>query len=136
MFCARSRYNSPFAVVAHLATVPREAKLLEAVVQQVVLTRAAGVAEKATMFDTSAACALIQKARNEGLAGGRHEGLAAGLRPLVRQFERRLGRPLSDAERGALAARLDVVGPERPGDVVLDLDSPALAVWLASPTAT
>ena len=84
------------------------------------------------MFDTSAARALIQKVRNEGRTDGRHEGL----RPLVRQFERRLGRPLSDAERGALASRLDVVGPDRLGDVVLDLDSAALAAWLASPTAT
>ena len=108
------------------------------------------------MVDTSEARAFIERVRNEGLAEGRSEGLAkglergleaglergleagleAGLRPLVRQFERRLGRALSEAERGALASRLDVVGPERLGDVVLDLDSAALAAWLASPTAT
>ena len=88
------------------------------------------------MVDTSEARAFIEKVRNEGLADGRHEGLAAGLRLLVRQFERRLGRSLSDAERGVLSSRLDVVGPDRLGDVVLDLDSAALAAWLASPTAT
>jgi hypothetical protein len=117
---------------AHLATVPRGAKLLEAVVRDMVLAQAAGGAEEATMVDTSEARALIQKVRNEGRTDGRHEGL----RPLVRQFERRLGRPLSDAECGVLASRLDVVGPDRLGDVVLDLDSAALAAWLASPTAT
>lgn len=120
----------------HLATVPRGAKLFEVVVRDMVLARAAGSEEEATMVDTSEARAWIQKVRNEGrneaLAEGRHEGL----RPLVRQFERRLGRPLSDAERAALSTRLDVVGPERLGDVVLDLDSAALAAWLASPTAT
>jgi flagellar biosynthesis/type III secretory pathway protein FliH len=113
-----------------------------------VLAQAADNAEEATMVDTSEARAVIERVRNEGLAEGRSEGLAkglergleagleAGLRPLVRQFERRLGRVLSEAERGALASRLDVVGPERLGDVVLDLDSAALAAWLASPTAT
>lgn len=80
----------------------------------------------------SEARAFIERVRNEGLA----KGLNEGLRPLVRLFERRLGRALSEAERGVLASRLDVVGPERLGDVVLDLDSAALAAWLASPTAT
>jgi hypothetical protein len=117
---------------ARLETVPRGAKLFEVVVRDMVLAQAAGGAEEATMVDTSEARALIQKVRNEGL----ERGLAAGLRPLVRLFERRLGRSLSDAERGALASRLDVVGPDRLGDVVLDLDSAALAAWLASPTAT
>ena len=121
---------------ARLETVPRGAKLLEAVVRDMVLAQAAGGPEEATMVDTSEARALIQRVRNEGLEAGLERGLAAGLRPLVRQFERRLGRPLSDAERGALASRLDVVGPDRLGDVVLDLDSAALAAWLASPTAT
>jgi flagellar biosynthesis/type III secretory pathway protein FliH len=109
-----------------------------------VLARAAGDGEEATMVDTSEARAFIERVRNEGrneglergLEAGLERGLAEGLRPLVRLFERRLGRVLTDAERGALASRLDVVGPERLGDVVLDLDSAALAAWLASPTAT
>jgi hypothetical protein len=84
----------------------------------------------------SAARALLPKVRHEGLLDGRHAGLAEGLQPRVRRFARRLGRLLSDAERGTLASRLDVVGPARLGDVVLDLDRAALAAWLASPTAT
>jgi hypothetical protein len=133
---------------ARLATVPRGAKLFEVVVRDTVLAQAAGSAEEATMVDTSEARAFIERVRNEGrseglakglergLEAGLERGLAEGLRPLVRLFERRLGRAVTDAERGALASRLDVVGPERLGDVVLDLDSAALAAWLASPTAT
>ena len=45
---------------------------------------------------------------------------------LVRLFERRLGRPLAEAERAALAARLERLGPERLGDVVVDLDGPSI----------
>jgi hypothetical protein len=44
--------------------------------------------------------------------------------------------PLADADRRAVATRLDLVGPERLGDVVLDLDGDALAAWLADPNAT
>ena len=66
---------------------------------------------------------------------GRSEGRSEGLRPLVHQFERRLGRPLTDGERTTVAARLDRVGPERLGDVVFDLSPDALAAWLADPDA-
>jgi hypothetical protein len=58
-----------------------------------------------------------------------------GLRPLVRLFERRLARSLTEAERATLLTRLSSVGPDRLGDVVLDLDPPALAVWLDDPDA-
>jgi len=44
--------------------------------------------------------------------------------------------PLADADRRAVATRLDLVGPERLADVVLDLDGDALAAWLADPNAT
>ncbi len=44
--------------------------------------------------------------------------------------------PLADADRRAVATRLDLVGPERLSDVVLDLDGDALAAWLADPNAT
>lgn len=67
----------------------------------------------------------------------RHEeGRSEGLTPLVRLFERKLGRPLTEAERVSLSARLDTAGPARLGDVVLDLDGPALDAWLGDPTAT
>jgi hypothetical protein len=62
---------------------------------------------------------------------GRREGREEGLGPLVHQFERRLGRALSVDERDVLQSRLGSHGPARLGDVVLDLDSGALAVWLA-----
>jgi len=62
-------------------------------------------------------------------------GLAQGLLPLQRQFTRRLGRVLTEAERATLLARFDTVGPDRLGDVVLDLDPDALGQWLADPAA-
>jgi len=69
--------------------------------------------------------------REQGLA----QGLEAGLRPLLRQFARRLARPLTEPEHRALVARLTTLGPDRLGDVVLDLEPAALATWLADPDA-
>jgi hypothetical protein len=60
----------------------------------------------------------------------------AALAPLVHQFSRRLGRPITDAERAELLRRLDTLGADRIGDVVLDLAPNALAAWLADPAAT
>ncbi len=65
----------------------------------------------------------------------RDHARADGMRPLIRQLERRIARPLTDAERNGLAARFDLVGPERLGDVVLDLSPDALAAWIADPDA-
>jgi hypothetical protein len=58
-----------------------------------------------------------------------------GLEPLAHLFERRMGRRLRDAERRALHERLHRLGPERLGDVVLDLAADQLAAWLADPDA-
>lgn len=69
----------------------------------------------------------LMRLLDEREARGRDEGLA----PLVRQFERRLGRALTADERATLRARLATHGPERLGDVVLDLAPDALAAWLA-----
>lgn len=66
---------------------------------------------------------------------GRQQGLQAGLEPLVHQFTRRLGRPVTDRERATLLRRLGTLGPDRLGDVVLDLEPAALAAWLANPRA-
>jgi hypothetical protein len=55
--------------------------------------------------------------------------------PLQRQFARRLGRPLTEGETATLLARFDTVGPDRLGDVVLDLTPEALAQWLTDPDA-
>ncbi|MGK4001401.1 hypothetical protein WMF31_02165 [Sorangium sp. So ce1036] len=76
----------------------------------------------------------------EGLAEGLKEGLAEGLkegqiRALARQFEKKLGRPLSGAERSVLAERFDRLGLDRLDDVRLELSADALAAWLAEPTA-
>ncbi|MFO0602349.1 MAG: hypothetical protein U0324_04195 [Polyangiales bacterium] len=66
---------------------------------------------------------------------GMERGREEGLRPLLRLFERRLARALTGVEHAALVARLTTLGPDRLGDVVLDLDPPALAAWLADPDA-
>jgi hypothetical protein len=63
---------------------------------------------------------------------GREEGLEAGVRPTVHQFERRLARELTATERATLLERLRKEGAERLGDVVLDLSPEDLAAWLAA----
>jgi hypothetical protein len=63
------------------------------------------------------------------------EALQRGFRPLQHQFERRLGRPLGPSEQAVLRGRLTTLGADRLGDVVLDMDSAALAAWLANPAA-
>lgn len=65
----------------------------------------------------------------------RAEGLQRGLRPVQHQFERKLKRPLTEPEQASLAARLDTLGPDRLGDVVLDLSDAQLGEWLADPNA-
>jgi hypothetical protein len=52
------------------------------------------------------------------------------LNPLTRQFERRIGRPLSSDERDALAVRVKAQGSTQLADLVLDLSGPELAAWL------
>ena len=54
---------------------------------------------------------------------------------LVRLFERKLTRPLGADERTRLVERLARLGPDRLGDMLLDLDPPRLAAWLADPSA-
>jgi hypothetical protein len=54
---------------------------------------------------------------------------------LARLFERRLGRELARTERVTLTKRMTALGPDRLGDVVLDLAPQELAKWLADPDA-
>ena len=77
----------------------------------------------------------IEKGIERGIEKGIERGIEKGLTPLLRQIARRLGRSLSIDERRSLAVRLDTVGPERLGDVVLDLNALELAAWLANPDA-
>ena len=104
--------------------VPRGSALHEAVVQTFVAARSrGGMLKEVVVVDLTEAREFLRNARSEGLA------------PLVRQFERRLSRSLTDPERATLVERLVTAGPDRLGDVVLDLDTPSLAAWLADPDA-
>lgn len=58
-----------------------------------------------------------------------------GFAPLLRQYRRKLDRELTVAEQETLVARLSRLGADRLGDVVLDLDGPALDRWLHDPDA-
>ena len=78
---------------------------------------------------------LYEKWERERVERGKALGLAQGLALLVRLYERRLGRELTEAERGTLRERLSRLGPARVGDVVLDLGAEELADWLADPEA-
>ncbi len=77
----------------------------------------------------------FEDAVQKSIQRGRTEGLQQGLQLVQHQFARRLGRPLTEGETATLLARFDTVGPDRLGDVVLDLTSDALADWLADPDA-
>ncbi|AUX45003.1 hypothetical protein SOCE26_064820 [Sorangium cellulosum] len=71
---------------------------------------------------------LKQSLRDEGLKEGQ-------IQALTRQFEKKLGRPLAEAERSVLAERFDRLGLDRLDDVRLELSADALAAWLADPAA-
>lgn len=75
------------------------------------------------------------KGRKRGKLEGRQEGRSAGLALVVRLFERRLQRGLTAFERNRVDQRLDRLGPDRLGDVVLDLTPDALGAWLSDPDA-
>jgi uncharacterized protein len=74
----------------------------------------------------------FNRGTKEGFDRGKHAGITEGHAHL---FERRLGRPLHDDERALLRERNETLGPDRVGDVVLDLSADELAAWLADPGA-
>lgn len=79
---------------------------------------------------------VLQRALGEAETRGEARGEARGhVVELARLFSRRLRRELTASEHGTFAARLEELGAERMGDVVLDLDGAALAGWLADPKA-
>jgi hypothetical protein len=69
---------------------------------------------------------LRDDARQRGLDEGKQLALA-------RLFEKRLGRVMTDEERGTLADRFVRLGEDRLDEVVLTLASETLAAWLADP---
>ena len=73
---------------------------------------------------------------NKYIAKGIERGIEQGIAPLLSLIARKLRRPLTDADRRAVATHLDLVGPERLADAVLDLDGDALSAWLRDPNAT
>jgi Uma2 family endonuclease len=82
----------------------------------------------------------LDAVRSEGIEEGIEKGIEKGIeegleRALAHQFERRLGRALTEPERGTLRTRLTILGPERLGDLVLDRDGAALLAWLCDPAA-
>ena len=77
-----------------------------------------------------------QQLLDEGQQQGIEQGIERGIGLVERQFQRRLGRPVTAEEHRTLVRRLGTLGPARVGDVVLDLSSDALAAWLADPDAT
>ncbi|KYF57436.1 hypothetical protein BE08_43540 [Sorangium cellulosum] len=83
---------------------------------------------------------LRDEARKEALQEGMKEGIKEGIKEgqigtRAKQFEKKLGRPLAEAERSVLAERFDRLGPDRLDDVLLELPADAVAAWLADPAA-
>lgn len=72
---------------------------------------------------------LQRRVKEEGVAQGR-------LQAVARFVEKRLRRPLADADRSLLADRLDRLGEDRVDDVILTSSPETLAAWLADPLAT
>jgi hypothetical protein len=67
---------------------------------------------------------------------GKLEGkLEEKLQLMARLCGLRLGRPLTEAENAALAERLDRLGEDRVGQVMLSFSSEALQAWLSDPNA-
>jgi hypothetical protein len=79
---------------------------------------------------------IIEKGLKEGMREGMQEGMREGMREgqaamLRHQFERRLGRPLSEGERDALGSKIEMLGSDAVGDAVLDTPEPErLLAWL------
>jgi len=87
----------------------------------------------AEMTENIANSDIGRNIQRKGRLEGRNEGR---VETFVRLYASRLGRPFTAAERAELLRRLDTLGPDRIGDVVLDLAPEQLAAWLADPNAT
>ena len=117
---------------ARTAEVPQGRRLFVAVVKWIHTWRGRGLRwEEDAMLDLTETEAFLERQ----FAAGMQQGMQQGLAPLLRLFSRRLQRALTDVERAVIIARLDTLGADRLGDVVLDLSAPELAAWLADPTS-
>ncbi|WP_437281712.1 hypothetical protein WME90_14505 [Sorangium sp. So ce375] len=75
---------------------------------------------------------IYREGKAAGLKEGLEKGLEKGLALLAHQIERRLGRQLTAEERRRLSERMHAEGPEKVGDVVLDLSADDLSMWLTA----
>ena len=79
---------------------------------------------------------LFETFEQQAVQRGLQQGVAQGVvLVLGHLFGRRLGRALTDNEMGVVRSRLETLGEDRLDDLALTLDGPALAAWLADPTA-
>jgi hypothetical protein len=76
---------------------------------------------------------LNPEVRNKLVKEGIKQGLEMAMSHMA---ERRLGRPLQQAEQAMLAQRLERLGAARVEDVILSFSADALAAWLADPSAS
>ena len=104
-------------------------------VDEAVRKRAASFVRIGLEYCPELADELKAEAAKEGVKKGVRKGVKKGLAPLARQFARRLGRALTADELRTLTQRLDSHGPDRLGDVVLDLTPKQLAAWIDDPAA-
>ena len=74
----------------------------------------------------------LEKGIEQGIKQGFEQGTANALSHL---FERRLRRQLGEDERARLRERIEILGPDRVTDIVLDQSADELARWLADPQA-
>jgi hypothetical protein len=108
--------------------VPQGRRLFVAAVKWIHTWRGRGLRwEEDAMLDLTETEAFLARQ----FAAGMQQGLA----PLLRQFSRRLDRALTDDERAVVTARLNTLGADRLGDVVLALSALDLSAWLADPAA-
>ncbi|MFO0604296.1 MAG: hypothetical protein U0324_14025, partial [Polyangiales bacterium] len=129
--------RSPAWIATMVQSLPEVSKMIRAVEPKMSPEEFAEVI--AAFEGSQIGKTLIGRGRTEGHSEGRSEGRTEGraeaLRTVERQFARRLGRQITTAEHAELLRRLDTLGPDRIGDVVLDLAPDALAAWLADPDA-
>jgi hypothetical protein len=79
---------------------------------------------------------IYEMGRKRGEEAGEQRGEQRGeLKLLLRGYERRLGRALTESEQDAIKQRLGALGADRLLDVQIDLAPGAIAAWLADPAA-